>query len=150
MRRHNARILAVLTLYNIDVSKLEGEDAINCIDNIQSVEKEYEYQVDIDYDFSRSLIENTLKNLNEIDEIISKSLVKYTIARSTYTIDRLSYVDRAIIRLATYEMKYTDLVKNVAINEALLITREYSNLDDDLQVKFNNRVLESVANNVSN
>ncbi|MCI5788462.1 MAG: transcription antitermination factor NusB [Acholeplasmatales bacterium] len=143
MRRHNARILAVLTLYNIDVSKLEGEDAINCIDNIQSVEKEYEYQVDIDYDFSRSLIENTLKNLNEIDEIISKSLVKYTI-------DRLSYVDRAIIRLATYEMKYTDLVKNVAINEALLITREYSNLDDDLQVKFNNRVLESVANNVSN
>ena len=24
MRRHNARILAVLTLYNIDVSKLEG------------------------------------------------------------------------------------------------------------------------------
>ena len=143
MRRHNARILAVLTLYNIDVSKLEGEDAINCIDNIQSVEKEYEYQVDIDYDFRRSLIENTLKNLNEIDEIISKSLVKYTI-------DRLSYVDRAIIRLATYEMKYTDLVKNVAINEALLITREYSNLDDDLQVKFNNRVLESVANNVSN
>ena len=47
-------------------------------------------------------------------------------------------------------MKHTDLVKNFAINEALLITREYSNLDDDLQVKFNNRVLESVANNVSN
>ena len=45
MRRHNARILAVLTLYNIDVSKLEGEDAINCIDNIQIIVKKMNHDL---------------------------------------------------------------------------------------------------------
>ena len=82
-----------------------------------------------------------MNSLLEIDEIIGKSLVKYTI-------DRLSYVDRAIIRVATYEMLKTKTAKEVVINEALLITREYSNLDDDAQVKFNNRVLENIAKEI--
>jgi transcription termination factor NusB len=32
----------------------------------------------------------------------------------------------------------------VAINEALEITKIYSNLDDDLAKKFNNRLLENI------
>ncbi len=138
MKRHNARIIAVLALYNIDLNHYSNEEASDCFDNLQKMEMEYEYQVEIDYKFSKELVMNVLQNIYDIDEIISKSLIKYTI-------DRLSYVDRALIRVATYEMKFTKIAKEVAINEALLITREYSNLEDDSQVKFNNRLLENIA-----
>lgn len=138
MKRHNARIIAILTLYNIDMNQLQKDEVMKCFEDIQRLEMEYEYQVDIDYKFSRQIVENVFNNLVEIDHIITLALVNYTI-------DRLSYVDRAIIRVATYEMLKTGLAKEVAINEALTITREYSNLDDNAQVKFNNRVLDSVA-----
>jgi N utilization substance protein B len=82
-----------------------------------------------------------MKHLDEIDATITNSLVNYTI-------DRLSYVDRAIIRNAIYEMKYEMLPKNIVIDEALLITREYSNLENDAQVKFNNRLLDNIAKNI--
>lgn len=138
MKRHNARIIAILALYNIDINHYNPEEAMQCLNDIQTLEREYEYQVDIDYPFSHEIVEQVLNNLSEIDTIIEQSLVKYTI-------DRLSYVDRAIIRVATYEMWKTKTAKEVVINEALLITREYSNLDDDAQVKFNNRVLDNIA-----
>lgn len=40
------------------------------------------------------------------------------------------------------------LPKNIVIDEALLITREYSNLENDAQVKFNNRLLDNIAKNI--
>lgn len=138
MKRHNARIIAILTLYNIDMNHCEKDEAMKCFEDIQKLEMEYEYQVDIDYKFSRQIVEHVFDNLAEIDQVITAALVNYTI-------DRLSYVDRAIIRVATYEMLKTGLAKEIAINEAITITKEYSNLDDNAQVKFNNRVLDSVA-----
>ena len=63
----------------------------------------------------------------------------------SYTLDRLSYADRAIIRLACYELKFMDTPKNVVIDEALEITKEYSNLDDNKQLKFNNKLLDKLA-----
>ena len=53
-----------------------------------------------------------------------------------------------IERLSIYEMKYEMLPKNIVIDEALLITREYSNLENDAQVKFNNRLLDNIAKNI--
>lgn len=137
MKRHNARIIAVLTLYYIDIQQYDKEEAMKYLNDIQELEREYDYQVDIDYKFCQEMVENVMEHLSQIDEMITRSLVNYTI-------DRLSYVDRAIIRTATYEMAYTKTAKEVVINEALLITREYSNLDDNAQVKFNNRVLENI------
>ncbi|MCM1259519.1 MAG: transcription antitermination factor NusB [Prevotella sp.] len=141
MKRHNARILAVMTLYNMDVNQYSNEAALECFEQIQKLEREYEYPVEIDYEFSRELVAKSIENLHKIDELIAKSLVKYTI-------DRLSYVDRAIIRLSTYEMLMTSTAKEVIIDEALWITREYSNLNDDAQVKFTNRLLENIAKEI--
>ncbi len=141
MKRHNARIIAVMTLYNIDLNSYEYDEAMNCFESIKNLEEDYEYQVEIEYEYSEKMVQGILNNLNDIDETISKSLVNYTL-------DRLSYVDRAIIRLATYEMKYVKLAKEIAIDEALLITREYSSLENDAQVKFNNKLLDNVVNNI--
>lgn len=73
----------------------------------------------------------------EIDEIISKNLLRYTI-------DRLNYVDLAIIRNAVYEMVYTNLPTEIAINEAINLTKKFSNLDDDQAKRFNNKLLDNI------
>ncbi len=138
MKRHNARIIAVMSLYNIDLNKYNYEEAMDCFNNIKNLEEDYEYQVEIEYDYSEKMIVGVLENNEAIDNIISNCLVNYTI-------DRLSYVDRAIIRLATYEMKFLNLAKEVAIDEALLITREYSSLENEAQVKFNNKLLDNIS-----
>ncbi len=77
-------------------------------------------------------------HLSEVDGLIKEHLYNYTI-------DRLSYVDRAIIRLATYELLVNDTAKEIVINEALELTKEFTNLDDEKQRKFNNRLLDSIA-----
>ena len=83
-------------------------------------------------------IDEYLKNRETIDNIISESL-------TNYKLNRLSMVDRAILRVATFEMKCESLPKEIAINEALELTKKYSNLDDNKQVKFNNKVLDTIS-----
>ncbi len=74
---------------------------------------------------------------NEIDQIISKNLVRYTI-------DRLNFVDLAIVRNAVYEMVFTKLPVEIAINEAINLTKKFSNLDDDAAKRFNNKLLDNI------
>ncbi|MDD4987707.1 MAG: transcription antitermination factor NusB [Candidatus Izemoplasmatales bacterium] len=81
--------------------------------------------------------------LDDIDQIISKNLVNWTI-------DRLNYVDKAIIRYAVYEMKYAKLPFEIAINEALELTKKYSNLEDNLARNFNNKLLDTIKNYLLN
>ena len=68
--------------------------------------------------------QDIINHLDEIDHIIETNLYNYSLYR-------LSFLDRSIIRLATYELKYTDLAKQVVINEAIELTKIYTNLDDE-------------------
>jgi N utilization substance protein B len=45
-------------------------------------------------------------------------------------------------------MLFEKLPKEIAINEALNLTKIYSNLDDDKQVKFNNKLLDKISKEV--
>ena len=59
------------------------------------------------------------QNLEKIDETISKTL-------KAWTVDRLNKADFAILRLAVYEMMYSDEIPaSVAINEAVELAKEY-------------------------
>lgn len=137
MKRHNARIIAVMTLYNMDVSLNSIDKLEDTFNSIVEIEKQEEYPVEIDFEYAYKLAKGVMDNITVIDKNISDALVGYTI-------DRLSYVDRAIIRECVYEMLYEKLAKNIAINEAIEITKDYSSLDD-AQVKFNNAVLDNIA-----
>ena len=75
-----------------------------------------------------------------IDEVIKNSLVKYTISR-------LSFVDRAIIRMATAEMMM-GTAPAVVINEALEIVKLYTDEGNGAAVKFVNRVLDNISKNI--
>ena len=91
-------------------------------------------------DYGKEILERyegILSNLQAIDDIITKNLVRYTI-------DRLNLVDLAIIRNAVYEMAFTKLPKTISINEAINLTKKLSNLEDDQAKRFNNKLLDNV------
>ena len=58
-----------------------------------------------------------------------------------WNIDRISKVDKAILSLAIYELFYTDTPDVVAINEAIELSKKYS---DEKVVKLINGVLDSI------
>jgi len=121
MTQHEKRIQLMHLLYQHDLT-LQFEQ-----------KPSYLFEVDLTQE-----LQTILKQLTHLDDIISKCL-------TNYRLNRLSYVDRAIIRLATYEMMFLKLEPEIAINEALNITREFSMLDDEKQVKFNNKLLDTIA-----
>lgn len=104
------------------------------------------YELDINRDivdfniediFINESVKGVLNNLEKIDEIIVANLINWKIKR-------LSYVDRAIIRFATYELYYTDTAHEIVINEALNLTRKYSDEGDSKMVGFTNKVLDNI------
>lgn len=143
MKRHNGRILAIQALYDMDINGLDQEKTIEFFDYIKEEALNDNPTLEIDDNYGKYLIVGTMESLNTIDNVISSSLTKYTI-------DRLSYLDRAIIRSATFELIRAKIAKEIIINEAIEITREYSEIVDDVQVKFTNSLLDKISKKISN
>lgn len=80
--------------------------------------------------------------IEKIDQMIENHLVNWSI-------QRLNYVDLAIIRYAVYELVCLEKPKEVVMNEAIELTKKYSNLDDDRARKFNNRLLQNIVDGLS-
>ncbi len=124
MTRREARKMAMQILYTCDFNKISLEQAIGFYDET-SIEPEV-----------LELVKIVIDNMDQIDTYIS-------ICLKNYTLDRLNLVDKAIIRLATGEiLSGTD--KRIAINEALEITKEFSDIGDHKAVAFNNRLLDEI------
>ena len=60
---------------------------------------------------------------------------------NNWTIDRLNKVDKAILSLAIYELMYTDTPSVVAINEAIELSKKYS---EEAVTKMINGVLDKI------
>ena len=87
-------------------------------------------------DFARKEAEGVYANLSDIDEAISANL-------RGWTISRISRVALSILRLAVYEIKYSEEVPtSVAINEAVEPAKKFGSDDDPSYI---NGVLGSVA-----
>ncbi len=125
MNRRDLRIEVVKVLYEINIL---NEEIIN--------NKELDKEV-------KEVVNLVIANKKTIDEKISQNLVNYTI-------NRLNIVDLAIIELATYEMLYTDTPFQIIINEALNISRKYTQTDDYDSVKFNNKLLDQIHKSMVN
>ena len=110
----------------------------------KAVEVLYAYDISNDLnltdldDYATVLVTGVIKDLEKIDNIISENLFNYTI-------NRLNMVDKAIIRVATYELLRKELAKEVIINEAIELTKVYTNLDDDKAKAFNNKLLDNIS-----
>ena len=92
----------------------------------------------INTDFLKEWVEGVLNNINDIDNNISKYL-------ENWTIDRLGLTDQAIIRISVYELLYTNTPILVCINEAIALSKKYS---DEKVSKMINGVLDKIYHEV--
>ena len=101
---------------------------------------EYDYkelikeQLEVENDFVETSIKGIIDNQKEIVKIANKYL-------KDWTMDRLNKVDQAIISLGIYELIYTDTPSIVSINEAIELSKKYS---DEAVTKMINGVLDKV------
>lgn len=89
-----------------------------------SIDKLIEEQPDI-YKKEEFVIE-TCKGIYNNQKKISEIANKYL---NNWTIDRLSKVDKAILSLGIYELLYAKTPSIVAINEAIELSKKYSDED---------------------
>lgn len=89
-----------------------------------SIDKLLEEQPDIykNEEFVIETCKGIYKNQKKISEMANKYL-------NNWTIDRLSKVDKAILSLGIYELLYTKTPSIVAINEAIELSKKYSDED---------------------
>ena len=98
------------------------------------VEKLIKEQLEIQNDFVDESVNGIIEHKEKIYELANKYL-------NDWTMDRLNKVDQAIIALGIYELMYTDTPSVVAINEAIELSKKYS---DESVTKMINGVLDKV------
>jgi len=115
-------------LYQYDISKRSIDEILT----FDWIDKTYDAAT---FDFSRRIIRGTIQFLGDIDRAIVSQL-------EHWGLDRLSYVDRAILRFSTYSLLYQDDVPDtVAINEAIDIAKIFGSDDS---YRFVNGVLDGI------
>ena len=124
--RSELREKIMTILYQINVynnNKMEYE--------VDSVIKE---NLEIDNEFVKEVVYGIITYQQDIDTLANKYL-------NSWTITRLGNTDQAILRIAIYELIYTDTPSVVCINEAIELAKKYS--DDDVR-KMINGVLDAI------
>ena len=82
----------------------------------------------------------TWSNLKQCDELIVASIINFEFAR-------LSPVDRSILRLSAYQLKFCpDIPPKVIINEAIELAKKFST---DKSPAFVNGVLDAILRNLA-
>jgi len=127
--RRKARRLAVQAIYSWQLSG----------NNIADVEHEFltEQKIDdIDVAYFRELFTGTTTKCGQIDELIAPHV-------SERAFDEISPIEKAVLRLATYELTFRkDVPYKVAINEAIELAKIYGAEDGH---KFVNGILDKIV-----
>jgi N utilization substance protein B len=130
--RRKARELAVQLLYQHDLAKVDPEEGMRLFWEYFPADMEAR-------EFCTQLVLGTLDRLAVIDELLSE-------ASENWSLNRMSVVDRNILRLATYELvDRPDIPPSVSLNEAIEIAKKYSSPDAAV---FINGVLDRVKRTV--
>ena len=126
--RRSARIIALQALYQIDICNKTKDNVLS----FDWLDREFDQYT---LDFSKKLIEGSLKHQNYIDSIIVTQL-------EHWDLDRLSYIDRAILRFSTFSLFFqNDIPDTVVINEAVDLAKIFGTDDS---YKFVNGVLDGI------
>ncbi len=91
-------------------------------------------QIEVQNDFVNTSVDGIIEHKKEIYKLADKYLNKWTM-------ERLNKVDQAILSLGIYELLYTETPSVVAINEAIELSKKYS---DESVTKMINGVLDKV------
>ena len=124
--RSELREIIMKVLYQVNIMK-----QANIEYDLDSLIKE---QLDIKNDFVDETVNGVIKNQERINELANKYMEKWTI-------DRLNKVDQAILSIGIYELMYTKTPSIVSINEAIELSKKYSDLE---VTKMINGVLDNI------
>ena len=131
--RHIARSIALQCLFEID---FRDDVKVDLEEVISRDAAEFANDV-IDHSFIRSLLDGVLGKKSEIDLVIEK-------AAPDWPLDKISIIDRNILRIGLFELLFGDAKEvpaKVAINEAIELAKNYGG---EKSGKFVNGVLGSV------
>ena len=131
MNRSAIREQAFKLIYSLDIQRNENlEEQIELyIENNMITEKR-----------AKEYIRESVKGVEENKEAILKLIEKNL--KSDWKIDRISKIDIAILKLAIYELEYTEIPFKAVINEAVEIAKKYG---EDTSKNFINGILASIV-----
>lgn len=125
MNRRLARLRAVQVLYQVDLTGVNWENALE-----NTLEED-----EIPDDFLTTVIEGTLKEKEGIDAQLTEHL-------DNWTITRVGNIDRNILRESVYEMLFVeDIPLHVSVNEAIELGKAFGGKESG---SFINGVLSNV------
>ncbi len=127
MSRRKAREIALQALFQFDFTKNDDE---NLIEMLIKETKGLNQQSIL---FTREIIKGTIANLEAIDATIKT-------VSNDWKIERMAAVDRNIVRMAVYELKFNpeDTAPKIIINEAIEIAKIFGS---DESSRFVNGIL---------
>ncbi|MDQ4045619.1 MAG: transcription antitermination factor NusB [Chloroflexota bacterium] len=128
--RHQARTLALQSLYEYDLTDHEGDDLrerLNADEDVPPSVREY----------ASTIFGGVLENMEPIDAHIGE-------AAPAFPVSQLAAVDRNVLRIAIYELMHQrkTVPVRVAINEAIEIAKHYGS---ERSGKFVHGVLGTVS-----
>ncbi len=131
MSRSEAREQAFKLLYSMQINKPENEidEQIGFFEEGENVKDSKEKA------YIKDVITGVLENEQNITNEIEKNI------KQDWTIDRISKIDLALLKLGIYEMIYSKLPYKVVVNEVVELAKKYG---DDNSKSFINGVLASV------
>lgn len=144
-KRTRSREFALQILYQLDLSSRPLEEALEdfwldrvdlLLSNTEKLAAEKDKKEPDVREYANKLVRGIFNDHEKLDKIIESFA-------ENWKIDRMSYVDRNILRLATYEMiNFQDVPIKVAINEAVDLAKRYG---EDDSSKFVNGILDKIA-----
>ena len=123
--RHELREAVFKILFQIENTELDYKELL-----------ELEQEELVNSSYVNTTLTEIIDKLKEIDNIISNNL-------KDWKLDRLSKMDRQILRISAYEILYSDIPYKVSINEAVELSKKYSEKDESY--KFINGVLKGIV-----
>jgi N utilization substance protein B len=126
--RRKARELALQVLYQIDLAGLEPAPALELFcEHFEAGKRSMPY--------TRRLVQGVVDNRQEFDTMIGSHA-------ENWRPERMSVIDRNILRLALYELRYqTDVPARVVINEAIEVAKRFGNEESG---SFINGILDAI------
>ena len=130
MKRSQIRELAFKLMYSKEIQKEIDEEQIE----IFLEQNDINESKDIEY--IKTVYNGINKNSEEIINLISKNL------KEKWTMERISKIDLAILKVAIFELIYSKLPYKVVIDEAVNLAKKFGN---DNSKSFVNGVLASIV-----
>jgi N utilization substance protein B len=131
-KRRKSREFALQALYQLDITK---QDVIKALAQFQDHFSGNEERDD----FMERLVRGVLEHCQEIDRLIEK----YS---ENWRLDRMNIIDRAILRMATFELLFCEEIPPKAtLNEAIELGKRFGSEDSG---SFINGILDRIQNEV--